>query len=101
MAPKSAPQTPKVGSLIELDVYCDKSRAGSVFLIIKKGRSKRCMWAKLLGCKLPSIGKAWQAEGLPDIPVQLEFGASADQAADRLPGKHEYVKTFSFFVVPA
>ena len=93
-------QTPKVGSLIEIGTFHEPPRPGSIFIVSKKGKSKKCVWVKLIGVRTASVGKAWQVDGLPDAPIQFEFRASYEQSLDRLPGRYDYVKAMTIILDP-
>ena len=100
MPAKSTMKAPKVGSLVWLEIFQPNPRAGSAFLIVKEGKSKKCMWAKLVGCKDKAVADLWHGDGVPERPVQFEFGADADKAADRVPGRFEYVKVCNVILNP-
>ena len=85
MAPKMA--VPRVGDLIELNVFAENERQGSIFIVLKKARSRRTLWVKLLACRSTDVVKTRQVEHVPDRNIQIKFGCSAEDAVDRAPGK--------------
>ena len=96
MSPKMA--MPRVGDVIETSIHADNDRAGSIFLIVNKAKSRKTLWAKLLCCRVQDSVKLWQAENLPDRPIQIKFGFTPEEAVDRLGGRLEYAKSFTILM---
>ena len=84
---------PREGDLVEVSVFSENERDGSIFLVMKKAKNKKCVWAKLLACRSTDTVQLWQADGVPAHNLQLKFGSTLAESADRAPGQLEYVKT--------